>query len=94
MSEIRRNLRYARRQLLQHPGFTVAAVLTLALAIGLNSAVFSAVNALLFRPLPVADPAELVAVYSSEPGDFMALSEGVTALRYDQVDDIISVGER
>ncbi len=74
MSEIRRDLRYASRQLLQHPGFTVAAVLTLTLAIGLNSAVFSAVNALLFRPLPVAEPAELVAVYSSEPGDFMARS--------------------
>ena len=74
MFEIRRDLRYASRQLLQHPGFTVAAVLTLALAIGLNSAVFSAVNAALFRPLPVEEPTELTAVFSSEPGDFMARS--------------------
>ncbi len=74
MSGFRRDLRYAGRQLRQHPGFTVAAVLTLGLAIGLNSAVFSAVNALLFRPLPVSEPEQLMAVYSSEPGDFMARS--------------------
>ena len=74
MFEIRHDLRYASRQLLQHPGFTLAAVLTLALAIGLNSAVFSIVNAALFRPLPVEEPAELTAVFSSEPGDFMARS--------------------
>ncbi len=86
MSEIGRDLRYASRQLLQHPGFTLAAVLTLALAIGLNSAVFSVVNGLLFRPLPVAEPEELVAVYSSEPGDFMARSP-LSAFDFEELDE-------
>lgn len=62
-----RELRFACRVLAKRPGFTATAVLTLALGIGFNAAVFTLVDALLFRPLPVERPSELVQLYSVEP---------------------------
>jgi len=56
------DLRFAFRQLLKNPGFTAVAVLTLALGIGANTAIFTVINALLLRSLPVSNPEELVQV--------------------------------
>src|SRR6266540_739732 len=56
------DLRFAFRQLLKNPGFTAVAVLTLALGIGANTAIFTVINTVMLRSLPVKDPEELVIV--------------------------------
>jgi putative ABC transport system permease protein len=64
---ILRNLRLAARALAKAPGFTVAVVLTLALGIGANSAVFSAIDAVLLRPLPFPQSDQLMRLYQHNP---------------------------
>jgi putative ABC transport system permease protein len=62
-----RDLRYSFRTLIASPGFTIAAILCLALGIGATSAIFTVVNAILLRPLPYREPGKLVRVYTEFP---------------------------
>ena len=67
MSSLLRDLRFGLRQLVAAPAFTAAAIASLALGIGVNTAVFSLVNGFFLRPLPVAEPERLVAIYTTDP---------------------------
>jgi predicted permease len=68
MDVLTQNLRYALRRLVAAPVFTAVAVLSLGLGIGANTAIFSLVNAVILRDLPLEDPASLVDLYVESPG--------------------------
>jgi predicted permease len=80
LTTIFNDLRYAFRSLLKHRNFTVAALLTLALGIGLNTSIFTLLYSVAVRELPVKDPGSVVNVYQSFTGDVSREVEGNVAL--------------
>src|SRR5215470_12413278 len=67
LDDLRRDLQYALRGMVKHPGFSMLAILTLALGIGANTAVFTLVDAVVLKPLAVPSPGELITMYEKGP---------------------------
>ncbi len=85
LGELRQDVTFALRQLAASPAFTLIAVLTLALGIGATTAIFSVVNAVVLRPLPVPRPEQLMVVFSEWRGQLSDVSAGAyTALEREQ----------
>ena len=78
-SELSQDVSFACRQLLANPGFTIVSVLTLALGIGATTAIFSAVQSVVLRPLPFPAPDRLVSVYEYVCGTIEAMSRPATS---------------
>ena len=79
-----KDFRYAARMLARTPAVTVAAIVSLALGIGANTAIYSLINALLLRPLPVSDPHQLVALSTRGP-DTQNFNDGLSVTMFEEI---------
>ncbi len=86
METLKQDVRYGLRMLAKRPGFTFVAVLTLALGIGANTAIFSVINAVLLRPLPYDKSEQIVAIYDSAPA-LGFLRAGLTEVEFIRLRD-------
>jgi len=85
MSSFLQDLRFGARTLRRNPGFTLAAILTLALGIGANSAIFTVTSSVLIKPLPYRDPGRLAFLATQRRGDTVAAQGGISLNRYDML---------
>lgn len=69
MNSIWKDIRYALQNMRKNPGFTVVVALSLGLGIGANTAIFTLVNAVFLRPIPVEDPSRLIAIFTTDPSN-------------------------
>ena len=88
MNALLQDLRYALRMLIKRPAFSLVAILTLGLAIGANSAIFSVVNAVLLRPLPYAHSEQLVRVFGSQPQLALAPTSPANFLEWKEQNEV------
>src|SRR5438270_4985202 len=88
MDSLLQDVRYAWRMMRKSPGFTLVVIMTIALGVGANTAIFSIVNAVLLRSLPYRDPDRLVRIFFNEPG------VGLRDVRFSkpELDDLLTRG--
>ncbi|HEY1937078.1 MAG TPA: ABC transporter permease [Candidatus Angelobacter sp.] len=88
MNNIGQDIRYALRSLRKSPAFAVIAIITLALGIGANTAIFTVINAVFFHPIPVKDPARLMEVFTVDQRRFFGLTNNFFPTGYPNAQDI------
>src|ERR1700755_3580718 len=90
MQSFLQDLRYGARMLLKRPGFTLVAVITLALGIGANTAIFSVVKALMIRPLPYQDADKLVVVWEQSPREAQNVANPANYMDWSEQNDVFT----
>jgi hypothetical protein len=91
MERLLQDIRFGLRQLLRKPGFAALAIISMALGIGANTSIFSLLDTVLFRPLPVQEPARLVQLFGTEnKGRDVALSSYLNYRDYRDRNTVLS----
>jgi len=85
LEQLWQDVRFGLRQLRRGPGFTAVAVLTLALGIGANTAIFSLINTIILRKLPVHNPEQLVAIATISPDEANDVKDGLSLAMFEEI---------